>query len=389
MNSFKTENIAEIEVPNKILIKDTHNDSEDGQYKIQLDVNKYNWTGIIKCEEEFKDKNLIKSKSSIILSKNINVESIKDITLKTSSIYGIGAETFSYFDITIDNKYTQIWYCGDQNSRVYIEEYYYEDKIQGIIINIENNFNSTRAELTPALNIKSNITNTYNYDPSTKKKLTYKDKYSILKDLIEEDPCIFAEKHKLKDVDINVLKGWMSVKTYKWIESNAEDRKDNRSNFEFAQDLVMSRVLELYLIDYFRDEYGYELKLNGCDKEDILETENTVTTDADLIDLKGNLMEVISDKGNFWKKYNNNSFDLRHDKYKNMTKKSKELKRDGNKYSIIAVNMVEKKYQRIEVNENLNAQYRKYIPQFKKSGYNIKIEYSNYKDFKRVNKNLI
>lgn len=149
----------------------------------------------------------------------------------------------------------------------------------------------------------------------------------------------------------------MSLKTNKWLDSNAGYRRDIRRNFEFSQDLVMSRILELYLIDYFKRGYDYEFTLNGCDKNDILDTKNKITSEADLIDYK----------------------------FEKMLEKSNELSIEGKSFFILAVNMLEKKYQRIVVDKDLEVQKVKSIPQFGyKDGYNIKIDENKYIKFKRT-----
>lgn len=392
MNNFKSENIAEIEIPSVIFIKDSHNDSEDGQYNLHLDIDVSNWVGELKSEEEFNGDSLIKSKSTIFLARDMELlklykegHYISTNNIKREYIYPIGAETESYFNIKVDDKTTELCYAGNIDAIVSIEEHYEGGVIQRSIIIIENDFSSTQSELSRVLKIKNCIKNTDKYSSGTNKRLTYRDKYSILMELIDEDPCLFAKQHGIKEEDRKVLEGWMTSRTNKWLASNAGYRMDIRRKIDFAQDLVMSRILELYLIDYFKEEYDYEFMLNGCDKNDILDTKNKITAEADLVDSKGNLIEVISDKANFWKNKNNNSFDLRNYKFDKMLKKSNELSINGKSFSILAVNMLEKKYQRIVVNENLEVQKVKSIPQFGyKDGYNIKIDESKYIKFKRI-----
>ena len=48
---------------------------------------------------------------------------------KTKNIYVIGAETYSYFNISVDKNNTEICYAGDTEAMVNTEKYYEEGMI--------------------------------------------------------------------------------------------------------------------------------------------------------------------------------------------------------------------------------------------------------------------
>jgi len=137
----------------------------------------------------------------------------------------------------------------------------------------------------------------------------------------------------------------------------------------------MSRILEVYVIDYFKNKHGREYELNGCDKEDVLDTKNRITTEPDLVTKEGSLIEVVSDKFGFWKR--NNGFDLRDNKYNELKKLS-----EGTDVYILAIDILERRYQFIKVDKDLQVERVEKIKEFGyKDGYHITIDENKYNKF--------
>lgn len=204
-------------------------------------------------------------------------------------------------------------------------------------------------------------------------KSFYRKKYLILKTFMNQEPYDFCLNHINQRV-ADVLKGVLDQSAIDFFKG-VNHRKDNRTNIQFAQDLVMSRVLEVYVINYFKDKYDREYRLNGCDKEDVLDTKGRITTDPDLITKKGSLIEVVSDKFGFWKK--NNGFDLRDNKFLEL----KTLSEKTDVY-ILAIDITEKRYQFIKIDADLKIERVEKIKEFgNKDGYHIIINEENYKRF--------
>lgn len=142
----------------------------------------------------------------------------------------------------------------------------------------------------------------------------------------------------------------------------------------------MFRILEIFIINYFNNKYGKTLKLDGVDKDDVLDIDEMITISPDLINEKGDLIQAISDKFGFWEKIE--SFDLRENKFINLMNKAKEYNTRGRKVFILAINMKNKCYQIIEVNDNITYKKVEKIKEFGyKDGYNIKIYNKKYIKF--------
>lgn len=201
----------------------------------------------------------------------------------------------------------------------------------------------------------------------------YELKYSILSEFLGCDTYAYAFEN-LNERLANVLKGVLDKEAEVFLRK-AYYRRDERDYVDFAQDLVMSRILEIYLIDYFKTNKNRSYYLNGCDKVDVLDTKNVISTEPDLITQDGSYIEIISDKFNKWIK--NDGFDLRDNKFFGLL----ELSKNHGVY-ILAVNIRKKKYQMIKVDQNLNYEIVEKIKEFGyKDGVHIRIDDTKYKYF--------
>ncbi len=104
----------------------------------------------------------------------------------------------------------------------------------------------------------------------------------LLQSLIQEDLFTYC-KRKVGEEEANILKGIMSDEVRVWFASNEVCfRKENRSELDFAQALVLDKIVLHWLKDYFIREHRLELTLNGCDRINTL-VNHKVTCDPDFI----------------------------------------------------------------------------------------------------------
>lgn len=102
----------------------------------------------------------------------------------------------------------------------------------------------------------------------------------LLEALIGKDLYTYC-KERIGEDEANVLKGILKKEVEEWF--NSEDvkfRREGRAATEFAEALILDKVVLHWLKDYFEKEHGVELALNGCDKIDTL-LNNNVTCDPD------------------------------------------------------------------------------------------------------------
>lgn len=104
----------------------------------------------------------------------------------------------------------------------------------------------------------------------------------LLKSLIGEEVENYCEREIGKE-EAQVLKGGIKDNVKEWFLSNeASFRREDRTELEFAQALVIDKIVLHWLKKYFETHHNINLALNGCDKLNALIVEK-VTCAPDFV----------------------------------------------------------------------------------------------------------
>lgn len=92
----------------------------------------------------------------------------------------------------------------------------------------------------------------------------------LLERLIGEDLYSYCKK-KIGEEEANVLRGILTKEVEEWFNSKSVGfRREDRTALEFAEALVLDKVVLYWLQEYFERQHGIKFILNGCDKINVL-----------------------------------------------------------------------------------------------------------------------
>ena len=207
-------------------------------------------------------------------------------------------------------------------------------------------------------------------------------RFKLLSKFIGSDIFEFMKKNKSFFVDLKkteyFLRGSMDKESVAYFNlSETEHRMDKRKPVEYAQSLILSRILEIYALNYFKEKYNREWRLNGCDKTDIVNTKEQITNDPDFITANGCFIELMSD----WKSYaiKRNGLHFRDKKLNHLIDFSKK-----STTKILFIDVPLKKFQFTTVDDSIlkRSCRKEEIKEFGgKPGYFVPVDIAKYKDF--------
>lgn len=170
-----------------------------------------------------------------------------------------------------------------------------------------------------------------------------------------------AERFHYSEENMTVLSGNEALfyekypDTVKWIKSNALYRKDNRTPFQFAQNMVRSWLVEDYLALNF-SSMGVRTLLNAHDRDRKIVSDRGVTAEPDLrILINGSWegVEVVCDYGSHTKYYN--TIPLRDNKYPMLL---------SSRAFVLVVDVQDKSFAVVPVNATTKVSYRSKFEKF-------------------------
>lgn len=158
---------------------------------------------------------------------------------------------------------------------------------------------------------------------------------------------------------------------------SCKHNRDNRSEIEYAQDLICSWIFEDYLI-YNLKLSGLDAELSGADHERKILNSSSVSSKSDMV-VKGNdkkiYIELVNDYRGYWSKYN--KVDLRDDKYLHI----KKLSSGNDKSFLLGIDFCNQKFFLFDVNNNQDVKYEEFHSTYKKPAYSISLKNTVYNDF--------
>ena len=202
------------------------------------------------------------------------------------------------------------------------------------------------------------------------------EKILLVQELINEDILIFLGRNDLMEC-YYTLKEYMwedkmNIKVIKELDIKVSKHIiDKRNKEEFIIGLILNRVIEIFITEYFKDK---KYVLVGSDKEELLTYKKTHYPDL-LSEIDNSLLEVSSNYSLF--AYNENEFALRNNKLPYLIDLSK-----NNKVQLIQVSIPNRMYQIININENTEYIIKKKLPAFGyKDCYCVFFKSNNWKSF--------
>lgn len=165
--------------------------------------------------------------------------------------------------------------------------------------------------------------------------------------------------------------------TYQNLKSCSHNR-DSRSMMEYAQDIICSWVFEDYLLLNLKLN-GFDIELNGRDKNRKLLKSNKVSASSDYIvkyNNKNGYVELANDYKGYWKK--TRKCDLRDDKYIHL----KNMLKDHDFSFLLGIDFLNMQFFIIDINnKNINVNYSNFHRAYKKPVYTIDLKNISYHNF--------
>lgn len=200
------------------------------------------------------------------------------------------------------------------------------------------------------------------------------DKYQLTSDFIGMDAIKYLQILGFNKIYTDILKGKMDRKIEKEL-SEMKEKRDNRTTLEYAKELILAKVKEYFLMDYFYTLYGEKYFFNGGERGELfLLKEKDITSETDWISEKGEFVEVTDDYTGFWQR--SGIMHMRYNKLPNLVK----LARKGNEVFVLGVDLENKAYGFIRIEPNISLEYHSNFKPFGgKPAYSMAIDTSVFK----------
>lgn len=207
-----------------------------------------------------------------------------------------------------------------------------------------------------------------------------------IENILEESLLNMAKKFNYHESNIIILENNLELLNEKYNDIyknllSCKQQRDKRTELVYAKDLIANWMLEDILLNTLLNN-GFELNLNGNDKDRMILANNKVTTSPDYELKKDNniyKIELICSFTHYWEKYK--KIDFRNDKY---------LKSKEKKAIILCLDFFNNKFFILDLrlNTNLNIQYIENHFVYKKPAYSVILD-NNIKPFDLNFSNII
>lgn len=208
-------------------------------------------------------------------------------------------------------------------------------------------------------------------------KSKYEIKYDLISNFIEMDIAEKLRSLGFAEEYVDIVQGRMNKDISDKL-SKMNQKRDGRNALRYGQDLILPKMIEYFLIDYFKTTYYQDYYFNGGEGEELfLLKESEITNDSDLMNDRNEYIEVVSDYTGFWAK--SGIMHFRNNKLPQLMHLAR-----NQKVSILAVDIKNDSYGFIELNDEVITKYHESIAGFNgKSGWSIEVDTSEFEKFDR------